>query len=128
MWATRQEVLAAVGDGAVCTLNALPRSLHTGERDMGYARPGRIAGSRNLPFPALLDNDTGELVTDAELRAHFTETGALERERVISYCGGGIAATLNAFALHLLGHQNVAVYDGSLNEWTRDESLPMETG
>jgi thiosulfate/3-mercaptopyruvate sulfurtransferase len=93
---------------------------------MGYARPGRIRGSENVPFPALLDPDTGELLSDPELRKHFE--AALSKERVINYCGGGIAATLTAFALTVLGHPNVAVYDGSLGEWSRDESLPMDTG
>jgi thiosulfate/3-mercaptopyruvate sulfurtransferase len=44
---------------------------------------------------------------------------------VITYCGGAIAATVDAFALALLGYTNVAVYDGSLNEWGLDSSLPM---
>ena len=48
--------------------------------------------------------------------------------RTIVYCGGGIAATLDAFLLHQLGHDNVSVYDASMSEWARDESLPIETG
>ena len=48
--------------------------------------------------------------------------------RVITYCGGGIVASLDVFALSLLGRADVAVYDGSLMEWTADPSLPMETG
>lgn len=127
-WAAKDEVRAAIGSGAVCTLNALPRSLHTGQAEMGYSRPGRIAGSANAPFTGVVDLATGTLRTDAELREHFRPAGALERERVISYCGGGIAATLNGFALRRLGHSNVGVYDGSLDEWSRDAEQPMETG
>ncbi len=41
------------------------------------------------------------------------------------HCGGGIAATVDAFALALLGHEQVLVYDGSLAEWVADPSLPM---
>ncbi|MCP5056811.1 MAG: sulfurtransferase [bacterium] len=126
-WATKNEVRAAIGSGAVCTLNSLPRSLHTGQVEMGYSRPGRIAGSDNAPFTGVVDPETGTLRSDSELREHFRPVGALERERVISYCGGGIAATLNGFALRRLGHPNVGVYDGSLNEWSRDPELPMET-
>ena len=48
-------------------------------------------------------------------------------ERVITYCGGGIAASSDAFILHRLGHDDVAVYDNSLSEWAADPSLPMET-
>jgi thiosulfate/3-mercaptopyruvate sulfurtransferase len=49
----------------------------------------------------------------------------LEVPRVMTYCGGAIAATVNAFALRLLGHPAVSVYDGSLMEWASDDSLPM---
>jgi thiosulfate/3-mercaptopyruvate sulfurtransferase len=48
---------------------------------------------------------------------------------VLVYCGGGIAATLDAFVLTaLLGHRNVSVYDNSMQEWANDPSLPMEQG
>jgi len=127
-WASKQEVLASIGDGSVCTINALPSAIHSGEAQMGYARPGRIAGSDNVPFHLLLDSETGVFKPPTELREHFAKTGVFERERVINYCGGGIAATLNAMALTLAGHPNVAVYDGSLNEWSADADLPMQTG
>ena len=39
---------------------------------------------------------------------------------------GGIAASSNALALTMLGHSNVAVYDGSLSEWTADPAMPLE--
>ena len=61
-----------------------------------------------------------------ELRKLFRPM--LEAERVITYCGGGIASSSDAFILHLLGHQNVAVYDGGLIEWSADRNLPLELG
>ena len=127
-WATRQEVLESIREGGACTINALPREIHRGDAGLGYARPGHIAGSENVPFSDLVDPRTGTFREPDELRRHFAEVGALERERVITYCGGGIAATLGAFALTLVGHLNVGVYDGSLAEWARDASLPMQTG
>jgi thiosulfate/3-mercaptopyruvate sulfurtransferase len=127
-WASKDEVQAAIGDNATCTVNALPRALHTGEAEMGYSRPGHIEGSENVPFHLLLDSETGELKSPVELREHFEQTGAFARARVINYCGGGIAATLNALALTLAGHPNVAVYDGSLNEWSADPKMQMRTG
>ncbi len=45
---------------------------------------------------------------------------------MITYCGGGIAASSDAFMLTMLGHENVSVYDASLLEWAPDPSLPME--
>lgn len=126
-WASKQEVLAAIGSGAVCTVNALPSAIHNGEAEMGYARPGHIEGSDNVPFHVLIRSETGEFRPATELREHFAHTGVFGRERAITYCGGGIAATLNALALTLAGHPNVAVYDGSLNEWSADPEMPMQT-
>jgi len=126
-WAGKDDVRAAIGDGAVCTINALSPSVHSGESSMSYGRKGHIAGSKNVPYAALLRSD-GTYRSDDELRALFAAVGALERPRVICYCGGGISATMDALALTRLGHPSVAVYDGSMSEWCRDPDLPMETG
>jgi thiosulfate/3-mercaptopyruvate sulfurtransferase len=45
---------------------------------------------------------------------------------VINYCGGGIAASLEAFVLYQLGYKNLTIYDNSLSEWATDNGLPME--
>jgi thiosulfate/3-mercaptopyruvate sulfurtransferase len=127
LWADRAEVLRSIGDGAVCTINALTASSHVGTAATHYGRPGHIAGSANVPYPSLLKAD-GSFKAVAELRAAFDAVGALGKPRVICYCGGGISATMDALALTLLGHRNVAVYDGSLAEWVLDPALPMATG
>lgn len=126
-WADKQAVLAAIEDGGVCTINALSPSVHSGEAKVNYGRKGHITGSRNVPYANLLNED-GTWRGDDELRAQFEPVGALERPRAICYCGGGISATMAALALTRLGHPDVAVYDGSLSEWTRDPAAPMETG
>ena len=126
-WADKDAVLAAIGDGAVCTINALSPGVHSGEAAMNYGRKGHIKGSHNVPYAALLRED-GTWRADEDLRALFEDIGALGRGRVICYCGGGISATMDALALTRLGHGSVAVYDGSMSEWTRDPDLPMETG
>ncbi len=63
-----------------------------------------------------------------ELRAIFERAGLLGPRRVIAYCGGGIAACGDAFALTLLGADDVAVSGGSLVDWSSQSELPMETG
>jgi thiosulfate/3-mercaptopyruvate sulfurtransferase len=126
-WADKQAVLAAIEDGGVCTINALSPSAHSGESPVNYGRKGHIAGSRNVPYASLLNED-GTWRGDDDLRAQFEPVGALERPRAICYCGGGISATMAALALTRLGHPQVAVYDGSLSEWSRDPAAPMETG
>lgn len=123
----RDEVLAAIGDTATCTINALLPEQHQGTGGNSYGRPGRIAGSVNVPAAHLLDPETNAFLPPAELSARFARYGALDK-RVITYCGGGIAASADAFVLVMLGHDDVRLYDASLSEWAADPSLPMETG
>ena len=123
----RAEVEAALADPGAVVLNSLTAEQHAGGGPH-YGRPGRIAGSVNVPSRDLVDPETGALLPMARIRRQFDEAGALAAERVVTYCGGGIAASLGAMALHLLGQENVAVYDDSLQAWARDPSLPMEAG
>ena len=127
LMADRDEVLAAIGDGGVCTINALRPEQHTGTGGVQYGRPGRIAGSVNVAAMHLVDPKTNEFLPAAELRAKFASVGAMDR-RVITYCGGGIAASADALVLTMLGHKDVKLYDASLSEWVKDPALPMEVG
>ncbi len=122
----RDEVLAAIGDASICTLNALQPAQHQGTGGNSYGRPGHIAGSVNLPAAHLVDPITNEFLSPGALRQKFSDVGAMDR-RVITYCGGGIAASADALILTMLGHENVALYDASLTEWAADPTLPMET-
>jgi thiosulfate/3-mercaptopyruvate sulfurtransferase len=123
----KEEVKAAVGDAGVCTLNALLPAQHTGSGGNSYGRAGRIAGSVNVPAAHLLDPATNMFLSADELRRRMGAVGALDRP-VIAYCGGGIAASADAMILTMLGHTDVRIYDASLSEWAKDESLPMESG
>jgi thiosulfate/3-mercaptopyruvate sulfurtransferase len=123
----KEEVLRAIGDGAVCTLNALLPEQHAGTGGNSYGRLGHIKGSVNLPAAHLLDPATNEFLPAAELRRRFEAVGAFDKQ-AITYCGGGIAASADALALVMLGHPDVRLYDASLSEWAIDPNLPMETG
>ena len=123
----KDEVKAAIGDVGVCTLNALLPAQHAGSGGNSYGRPGHIAGSVNVPAAHLIDQETNTFLPADELRRRLGSVGALDRP-VITYCGGGIAASLDAMVLTMLGHTDVRIYDASLSEWAKDASLPMETG
>jgi len=124
----KEAVLAAIGAGAVCTINALSEAQHKGTGGTVYGRPGRIAESVNVPAAALIDPQSGAFLPAAALRAKFAAVGAFDKPRAITYCGGGIAASADALALVMLGHPDVRLYDASMSEWSNDPSLPMETG
>jgi thiosulfate/3-mercaptopyruvate sulfurtransferase len=124
----KEAVLGAIGDGAVCTINALSPEQHAGSGGNTYGRPGRIAKSVNVPAASLIDPQTGAFQPAQALRAKFDAVGAFDKKQVITYCGGGIAASADALALVMLGHPDVRLYDASMSEWSNDASLPMETG
>ena len=125
LFVDKDVVRAAVDSGGTCVVNALDRAQHRGETQH-YARPGHIAGSTNVPATELVDQATHRYRPLDDLRAAFADVTGRD-QRVITYCGGGIAASSDAFVLHLLGHDDVAVYDNSLSEWATDPNLPMET-
>jgi thiosulfate/3-mercaptopyruvate sulfurtransferase len=126
--ADKTGVLAALGQSDACVLNALTEEQHRGTGGVSYGRLGHITGTSNVPARALVDPETHAYLSDQALRAKFAAAGALEARRVVTYCGGGIAASSDAFALALLGRDDAAVYDASLSEWAADPSLPMEQG
>ncbi|HWT93754.1 MAG TPA: rhodanese-like domain-containing protein [Solirubrobacteraceae bacterium] len=124
--ADRDQVLAVVGQGGACLINALGAEDFTATETDRYPRPGRIPGSLNVPAGSLLGDDGRVLPADA-LRDRFAAVLA-RPGRKIAYCGGGIAATADALALAVIGEDDVAVYDASLAEWTADPALPLEVG
>lgn len=127
LWADRRDVLAAMDDAAVCTINALSPSVYSGEQNT-YGRAGHIPGSRNVFYHDLLHAADETWHRPEQLRPLFEAVGAYARPRVICYCGGGISATMDALALVLTGHPDIAVYDGSMMEWVADPALPLSLG
>ena len=63
-------------------------------------------------------------IEDIEISEPFNTS--FNKEKVIAYCGAGIAATNLAFAITMTGFRNITVYDASLNEWAKDNRLPLE--
>jgi len=121
-------VLSAIGNDKIRIINALPSAMYFGTSNIAFCRKGRITDSVNIPFNLLQEPDSGLYLSAKKLRDLFDTVAINEAEHLITYCGGGIAASNDAFALALLGYENVAIYDGSLLEWGNDGSLPMESG
>lgn len=112
MLASKGEVQAAIETDEVYVEDALTQDWHDQEH---------IPGSVCLP---LTDLTIGweTFLPDDQLAARLKNVG--RQKRIITYCGGGVAATLNAMAYLIAGNENVAIYDGSLFEW-KGEGLPV---
>ena len=126
-FADLSEVQAFVESGGGCLINALGRDQHSGaDGGRTYGRAGHIPGSTNVPAMELIDPSTGRYRPANELAEMFAEVAPDKSQRVVTYCGGGIAASNDAFVLSMLGYNDVAVYDASMSEYAADPALPLE--
>ncbi len=128
LFVDRHAVRDALGDEDTLLVNALAEEFYRGVTPSRYGRRGRIPGSVSVPAASLLDPETHAFVSPEAANARFDAAGVARCERVIAYCGGGISATVDLFLLHQLGHEALSLYDASMGEWAKDESLPIERG
>jgi len=128
LFVRKEQVLASLHDPKTVSVNALMPELHRGDGPSRYDRAGRIPGSVNVPAATLLDPQTKAFVPLDDAQAKFQAVGIEKEKQVIAYCGGGISATVDLFLLHQLGYENLTLYDGSMGEWAKDETLPIEKG
>ena len=122
----KEKVLSKIGNKSCIILNALTEDIHLGLNPR-YGRLGRIPGSLNIPFHDLVNTKSGKLKQPSDALKIFKDKGFKKNHEIINYCGGGIAATLDAFVLLQLGYYKIKIYDNSMSEWAMDKSLPIET-
>ena len=124
----KHATLEATTERNTVVVNALGPQFHRGMEPSRYGRPGRVPGSCNVSAATLLDPATKAFVPLTDAEAKFVAQGITKDKRVVAYCGGGISATIDLFLLHRLGYRDLTLYDGSMGEWAKDASLPIETG
>jgi thiosulfate/3-mercaptopyruvate sulfurtransferase len=88
---------------------------------------GRIPGAKNLPYTALFNPD-GTWKAPADLSAAFAHAGIDLARPVTTTCGSGVTASVLLFAMHLIGKDDTALYDGSWSEWGADPATPKAQG
>ncbi|MGH7526652.1 MAG: 3-mercaptopyruvate sulfurtransferase [Gemmatimonadales bacterium] len=88
-------------------------------------RGGHLPGSLNLPFNELVAADGTVLPLDA-LRRRIESAGIDLSRAIVATCGSGTSACALIHALHLLGHDRVALYDGAWTEWGGREDTPVQ--
>jgi thiosulfate/3-mercaptopyruvate sulfurtransferase len=123
----KRAVLAATKESGTVIVNALGPQFHQGLEPSRYGRPGRVPGSVNVPAATLVNAAAKDFTSLSDAEAKFRARGVTKDKRVICYCGGGISATIDLFLLYQLGHDTLTLYDGSMGEWAKDPSLPIET-
>jgi len=128
LFVDKRETLKASTNRSTVVVNALGPQFHRGLEPSRYGRAGRIPGSVNVPAASLIDAESKTFLPLADAAEKFAAEGITKDKRVVAYCGGGISATIDLFQLHRLGYGHITLYDGSMGEWAKDESLPIETG
>jgi thiosulfate/3-mercaptopyruvate sulfurtransferase len=111
----------------VLDARAKPRFDGTVDDPWPGRRRGHIPDSFNLPYDQLLDAKTKTMLPAEQLAVLFSRAGIASNRPVVTTCGSGVTACVLALGLHLLGHRDVAVYDGSWAEWGLPGDTPVET-
>lgn len=88
---------------------------------------GHVPASRNLPQGELFEPDHSWKRGEA-LRAAFDAAGVDLSKPMVTTCGSGVTAAVLLFGAHLLGKDDVRLYDGSWSEWGADPDTPKATG
>jgi len=135
MMIDRDAMLAAVGNDSIVKLDVRDVDEWIGTSSSPYGpdfcpRKGRIPGARWLEWYRLM-KPTGAgpmFKSPDEIMAEAHTVGIGPATPVYLYCFKGARASNTLVALHEAGVRDVRMYFGSWNEWSRDESLPIETG
>ncbi|MEZ5647674.1 MAG: rhodanese-like domain-containing protein [Alphaproteobacteria bacterium] len=85
---------------------------------------GHIPGSFNLPFGEILDPHAGTFLSPVQIKERLEQVGISLERPIVATCGSGVTACALAVGLHLLGHPDIPVYDGSWTEWASDSATP----
>lgn len=125
----REAVRKALETGAeqVVDMRSAGRFAGTDPEPRPGLRGGHMPGSRNLPFNELVAPD-GTVLPPDDLRRRVAAAGIDPAGPVIATCGSGVSACALVLALHLLGRNDVAVYDGAWTEWGGRDDTPVVTG
>jgi thiosulfate/3-mercaptopyruvate sulfurtransferase len=127
---TADEVARVLGKSEVLLVDARAPDQYEGAVSAA-GRAGHIPGARNVHYARLVDGETGRFLQNDELARVFAEAGvdiANLPAEIVVYCNGGVSCTVPLQALQMLGRDDVAVYDGSWNEWGNSSELPSARG
>lgn len=122
---TTLDVRSLLGSAEVTLIDTrAPAEFHGFEGNT--RRLGHIPGAVNVPVGGMHQAGTQRLRPDGELRARLHGANLARGRRMVTYDGSGVAATKLALVLTVLGHDDVAVYDGGWAEWGDRLDLPVD--
>ena len=130
---SKDDVVAALGTDAVL-LDVRDIDEWTGESSSPYGkdfapRKGRLPGAKWIEWYRFMKPSAQGPVfkSPLEVQAECATAGIATDDTVYLYCFKGARASNSFLALKQAGFTDVRMYFGSWNEWSRDESLPIES-
>ncbi len=115
-----------IGDPACQILDARTDAEWDGTNDRGNRRVGRVPGAKHLEWVRFVETaDTRRFLPAEEIEQLLTDAGFTRDRATITYCQGGIRAAHAAFAMTLVGYDDVRVYDGSMRDWANRDDTPL---
>lgn len=122
---TTTDVRGLLGSPDVTLLDARAPAEYKGFEG-NTRRLGHIPGAINVPIGGMHVAGSQRLRDAEALRARLHTANVSRGRRMVTYDGSGVAAAKLAFVLNLLGHEDVAVYDGGWAEWGDRLDLPVD--
>lgn len=118
--ADRRQVASALRSGTGLMDNRPPEQYRGEAKHDAATQPGTLPGARNVPEASLTEG--GAFVSAERIAELLNDAGLDSESEQIAFCNTGHWASLGWFASHeLLGNDKVAVYDGSMTDWTRHD-------
>ena len=119
------DVLAHIDDTNISLLDARPAERYRGETEPIDPVAGHIPGAANRFYKANLNADLTFRAAD-EIKREFTAlTNHKPADRVVHYCGSGVTACANFFAMEYAGLAGSKLFAGSWSEWVSDPARPV---
>jgi len=119
----RSDVQKAFRDSTQVIVDARAARFYNGESS-GLPRDGHIPGAKNIPYTELIDQNSNHFKPIDQLNAYFVPVASTDKE-LITYCFIGQTASVVYLAGRVLGY-NMKLYDGSMQEWSRIDYLPVQ--
>ena len=112
--------------GSCQVLDARSDGEWQGTEDRGNRRGGHVPGAHHLEWSRSIDpGDMRTFLPAADLERLVSDAGIVRGKETVTYCQAGVRGAHAAFALALLGFENVRVYDGSMREWANRDDTPL---